>query len=78
MAQRKIATPSESSDREASAGADAPKVRNAHGQDEDFVSVEYQRKHRVGPDYDPKYFDKLDALIEENYGPLGEFRSVNG
>ncbi|MGO4439377.1 hypothetical protein [Rhizobium sp. RAF56] len=79
MAQRKIATYlSYGSYRDATEAFGVAKVRSERGPDEDLFSLEYQRKHQVGPDYDPNYFEKLQTLIEENYGPLGEFRVVNG
>ncbi|NKL24784.1 hypothetical protein [Rhizobium leguminosarum] len=77
MAQRKIDTRfSYTSSLGAFRGMVSSKI--ARGPDEDFVSTEYQRKNRIGPDYDPSYFDKLDALIEENYGPIVEYKIVNG
>jgi hypothetical protein len=45
--------------------------------DDDFISVERQRAEKLGPDYDPHYFEKLDAWIEEQLGPLGEFEPVD-
>lgn len=77
MAQRKMDTRlSYATSRGAFSLMASPKI--ARGPDEDFVSIEYQRKNSVGPDFDPKYFDKLDALIEENYGPIVEYMIVNG
>ncbi|MCV9963582.1 hypothetical protein OIU34_16890 [Pararhizobium sp. BT-229] len=34
--------------------------------DEDGIPVERQRAERLGPEFDPDYFAKLDRLIEEN------------
>jgi hypothetical protein len=36
-------------------------------------SAEWQRENNCGPDYDPDYFDKLEAYFEDEFGPLGEF-----
>jgi hypothetical protein len=79
MAQRKIDTtisdtPSVGALREAASLARTAR----HSADEDFVADEYQRRNRVGPDFDPNYFDKLEELIEENYGPVVEYKIVNG
>lgn len=41
--------------------------------DEDGIPVERQRAERLGPDYDPDYFTKLDRLIEEHYGAIFEY-----
>jgi uncharacterized protein (DUF433 family) len=47
--------------------------------DHDFIPVERQRAEKLGLDFDPQYFDKLAALIEEAYGPLtGEYQIING
>jgi hypothetical protein len=45
--------------------------------DEDWISSEEQRRLGIGPDFDPDYFKKLDALIEASFGPLGEFQEIN-
>ncbi len=34
-------------------------------------SVEWRDDNNAGPDYDPHYFDKLEALFEKELGPLG-------
>ncbi|MBY3433335.1 hypothetical protein HFN89_04060 [Rhizobium laguerreae] len=39
---------------------------------EDFIPVERQRAEKLGPDFDPHYFDKLDTLIEEPTGRFSE------
>lgn len=36
--------------------------------DEDFIPVDRQRAEKLGPDYDPHYFETLDALLEEAFG----------
>lgn len=46
---------------------------------DDIIPVEIQREKGLGPDFDPAYFDSLDALIEDNFGPVtGEFKVVSG
>lgn len=46
--------------------------------DEDLISSERQKAEGIGPDYDPTYFDRLDAWLEECFGPLGEFIAISG
>jgi hypothetical protein len=57
-------------------------IGDLHGpmsSDEDGIPVEQQRAEMLGPDFDPDYFAKLDALIEASFGPLtGEYSIVNG
>ena len=77
MVQRKIDTAfacatSLSATRKAKKRVDAPSAR-----DEDFVSAQFQHANSMGPDYDPAYFTKLDALIEENYGSIVDYKIVN-
>lgn len=45
--------------------------------DEDAVSAEFQRANHAGPDYDPAYFAKLEALLEEGFGDLGELKPTS-
>jgi hypothetical protein len=45
--------------------------------DEDFIPVEVQRTQKLGPDFDPDYFAKLDKLLEEEYGPLADFVPIS-
>ena len=77
MVQRKIDTAFAyaaglSATRKAHKRVPAPSAR-----DEDFVSADVQRANSFGPDYDPAYFAKLDALIEEHYGPIVDYKIVN-
>lgn len=77
MAQRKMDTRSKFASGAFALKRMGSSVRVSRGRDEDFISVERQREDKVGPDYDPNYFEKLDALIEENYGPVAKFTIVN-
>ncbi|MDH4413432.1 MAG: hypothetical protein QE484_09005 [Rhizobium sp.] len=44
----------------------------------DGLSEENQRENALGPDFNPDYFETVDALIEETYGPVtGEFRPIS-
>jgi hypothetical protein len=46
---------------------------------DDAIPQELQREIKLGPDFNPDYFDTVDALIEQTYGPVtGKFRSVTG
>jgi hypothetical protein len=46
---------------------------------DDAITLEDQRDNRLGPDFNPDYFDTVDALIEDAYGPItGKFRAVSG
>ena len=45
----------------------------AEPEDDDFISVENQKAMIIGPDYDPDYSTKLNKLIEDAFGPLGDF-----
>ncbi|MDP9838240.1 hypothetical protein J2T09_003007 [Neorhizobium huautlense] len=45
--------------------------------EEDSVPAEFQRANRAGPDYDPAYFEKLDALVQEGFGDLGELKPIS-
>lgn len=41
--------------------------------DADPIPVEMQKELKIGPDYDPHYSAKLAAMLENEFGPLGEF-----
>jgi hypothetical protein len=46
---------------------------------DDAIPQEVQREQKLGPDFNPNYFDAVDALIEQTYGPVtGKFRPVSG
>jgi len=78
MAQRKIDTRFSHTSSVSTLRGMGSSTRVARGPDQDFVSSKYQRNACVGPDYDPNYFDKLDAMIEENYGQIVDYTVVNG
>lgn len=45
---------------------------------DDVISPDVQRENKLGPDFNPDYFDTVDALIEQSYGPItGKFRPVS-
>ncbi|PYB76982.1 hypothetical protein [Rhizobium wuzhouense] len=46
---------------------------------DDAIDIEKQRENRLGPDFNPDYFETLDTMIEDAYGPItGQFRPVSG
>jgi hypothetical protein len=46
---------------------------------DDAISLADQRANHLGPDFNPDYFETVDALIEQTYGPItGKFRPVSG
>jgi hypothetical protein len=46
---------------------------------DDVIPQDVQREKKLGPDFNPDYFDTVDALIEQTYGPAtGKFRPVSG
>ncbi len=46
---------------------------------DDAIDIDQQRENRLGPDFNPDYFETLDAMIEDVYGPItGQFRPVSG
>lgn len=45
----------------------------------DAIPLDVQREQKLGPDFNPDYFDTVDALIEQTYGPVtGKFRPISG